>query len=54
MKWKQTGIILFVENYQAALRFYTEQLCLQVQRQEEGLTVMDFGGAVAPDASAIL
>lgn len=43
MKIKESGIILFVENYPAALRFYSSQIGLPIREQLANLTIFEFG-----------
>jgi len=45
MKIAETGFIIFMERYLETLEFYTEKLRLPVRKQEEGLTIFDFGGS---------
>ncbi|WP_177238048.1 VOC family protein [Paenibacillus sp. 1_12] len=45
MKINESGIILFVENYEAALEFYTTKLGLTVRRQTTSLTIFNFGNS---------
>ncbi|MCM3628570.1 VOC family protein [Paenibacillus glycanilyticus] len=45
MNIKESGLILFVENYPAALDFYTHQLGLPVREQQPELTVFQFGNS---------
>jgi len=43
MKIAETGFIIFMERYPETLKFYTEKLRLHVRKQEDGLTIFDFG-----------
>ncbi|NIK66585.1 VOC family protein [Paenibacillus sp. BK720] len=45
MDIKETGIILFCENYEAALEFYSGKLGLPVRKMGDALSVLDFGGS---------
>jgi len=45
MKIKETGIILFLENYEENVKFYTEKLGLHLRDRKEGLSKLDFGGS---------
>ncbi len=45
MKIKETGFILFLENYELNTSFYTEKLGLEVRERKEGLTKLNFGGS---------
>lgn len=40
---KETGIILFLENYEENVKFYTNKLGLNVRERNIGLTKLDFG-----------
>ncbi|WP_282936895.1 VOC family protein [Paenibacillus sp. RC67] len=43
MKIKESGIILFAENYQEALDFYLHKIGLTLREQKEDLAILDFG-----------
>lgn len=43
MKIKETGFILFLENYKENVSFYTEKLGLNLRERKEGLSKLDFG-----------
>lgn len=45
MKLRESGIILFCENYERVLNFYTEKMGLHLREQKSGLAVLDFGGS---------
>lgn len=45
MNVKETGIILFCEDYEAAVKFYAEQLGLPIRERGESLSTLDFGGS---------
>ena len=45
MKLERTGIILFVDRYDACVTFYTEIIGLSILFQKENLTCFDFGGS---------
>ncbi|MZQ86220.1 glyoxalase/bleomycin resistance/dioxygenase family protein [Paenibacillus sp. 5J-6] len=45
MNIRETGIILFCEDYDSALKFYSEKLGLNIRRRGEGLSILDFGGS---------
>ncbi|GMK48876.1 VOC family protein [Paenibacillus glycanilyticus] len=45
MNVKETGIILFCENYEVALDFYSVKLGLNVRKKGDELSVLDFGGS---------
>ena len=45
MNINETGIIIFCENYDVALKFYSEKLGLHVRKKGEHLSVLDFGGS---------
>lgn len=45
MKIRETGFILFLENYEENVKFYTEKLGLPVRERKEGLSKLDFGGS---------
>jgi catechol 2,3-dioxygenase-like lactoylglutathione lyase family enzyme len=42
---RESGIILFCEHYEQALKFYTEKIGLQIRGQKSDLAVLDFGGS---------
>ncbi|MUT64642.1 VOC family protein [Paenibacillus sp. NEAU-GSW1] len=42
---KETGFILFLENYEEHIQFYTEKLGLKVREKDEGLSKLEFGGS---------
>jgi catechol 2,3-dioxygenase-like lactoylglutathione lyase family enzyme len=43
MKIHEAGVIIFMENYMEALKFYTEKLGFPVREQKADLTILDFG-----------
>ncbi|MEC0240379.1 VOC family protein [Paenibacillus dokdonensis] len=45
MKIKESGLILFLENYEENVKFYTEKLGLNIRERKEGLSKLDFGGS---------
>lgn len=45
MKIRETGFILFLENYTANVDFYNSKLGLSVREQKEQLTIFDFGNS---------
>lgn len=45
MNIRETGIVLFCENYELALTFYAEQLGMKIRKCGEHLTILDFGGS---------
>ncbi|EGL84202.1 hypothetical protein CathTA2_0247 [Caldalkalibacillus thermarum TA2.A1] len=45
MELRETGIILFVENYEEALAFYTQKLGLPLRKKGESLSILEFGGS---------
>ncbi|MBD2843858.1 VOC family protein [Paenibacillus sp. IB182496] len=45
MNIKETGFILFLENYEENLSFYTEKLGLNVRERKDGMSKLDFGGS---------
>lgn len=45
MQIKETGFILFLENYEENVQFYTDTLELVVRERKEGLVKLDFGGS---------
>ncbi|RAP77498.1 VOC family protein [Paenibacillus montanisoli] len=45
MKLKESGIILFTEDYETALAFYVSNMGLRIREQKANLTVLDFGGS---------
>ena len=50
MRWskveiKETGIILFCENYELVLKFYMEQMGLRLRQRGNELAILDFGGS---------
>jgi lactoylglutathione lyase len=42
---KETGFILFLENYEENVKFYTEKLGLHIRASKEGLSKLDFGNS---------
>lgn len=42
---QESGFILFLENYEENVKFYTEQLGLPLRESKEGLSKLDFGGS---------
>lgn len=44
MIFKETGFILFLENYEEHVAFYTDKLGLRLRERKEGLSKLDFGG----------
>ncbi|MBP1989340.1 VOC family protein [Paenibacillus eucommiae] len=45
MRIKESGFILFLENYEENVKFYTEKLGLPIRERKEGLSKLDFGGS---------
>jgi len=45
MKIKETGIILFLENYEENVKFYIEKLGLDLRERKDGLSKLNFGGS---------
>ncbi|WNQ11826.1 VOC family protein [Paenibacillus aurantius] len=45
MDIRETGIILFCENYELALKFYSEQLGLNIRERGKDLSILNFGGS---------
>jgi lactoylglutathione lyase len=45
MKIKESGIILFLENYEVSVRFYIDRLALPVREQQDDLTIFEFGAS---------
>jgi lactoylglutathione lyase len=45
MKIKETGFILFLENYEENVKFYIDKLGLKLRERKEGLSILDFGGS---------
>ncbi|UJF35734.1 VOC family protein [Paenibacillus hexagrammi] len=45
MNINETGIILFCENHNVVLKFYSEKLGLHVRKTGENLSVLDFGSS---------
>lgn len=45
MKIRESGFILFLENYEENVKFYTEKLGLNIRERKEGLSILDFGGS---------
>lgn len=45
MDIRETGIILFCENYESVLTFYSEQLGMNIRQRGESLSILDFGGS---------
>ncbi|NQX58125.1 VOC family protein [Paenibacillus qinlingensis] len=43
MKIKESGIILFAENYEKAVDYYINQIGLPLRLQKEDLSFLDFG-----------
>ncbi|WP_028548055.1 VOC family protein [Paenibacillus sp. UNC451MF] len=43
MKIRESGIILFMENYQEGVEFYMHKLGLPLRVQKEDLAILDFG-----------
>ncbi len=42
---QETGIILWVKNYEKCVRFYSEKLGLRIRFKKPHLTNFDFGGS---------
>lgn len=42
---KESGIILFTENYESSLRFYIDKLGLQLREQKDNLAILAFGNS---------
>lgn len=45
MKIKETGLILFLENYEENARFYTDKLGLKITEKKDRLMKLEFGGS---------
>lgn len=45
MKIKETGFILFLENYKENVDFYRLRLGLSIREQKENLMIFDFGNS---------
>ncbi|MFD0675179.1 VOC family protein [Cohnella sp. GCM10027633] len=45
MNIKETGIILFLGNYEENVHFYVEKLGLKIRERKEGLTKFEFGNS---------
>ncbi|SYX83958.1 VOC family protein [Paenibacillus alvei] len=45
MKIKETGIVLFLGNYEENVHFYAEKLGLKIRERKEGLTKFEFGSS---------
>lgn len=45
MKLRESGLILFCQNYEIVLNFYTEKIGLPIREQKSGLAVLEFGGS---------
>ncbi|MCR8630308.1 VOC family protein [Paenibacillus radicis (ex Xue et al. 2023)] len=45
MDIRETGIILFCEDYETALSFYSVQLGMKIRQRGEDLAILDFGGS---------
>ena len=45
MDIRETGIILFCEDYELVLKFYSEQLGLKIRQYGTDLSILDFGGS---------
>ncbi|WP_054957995.1 VOC family protein [Paenibacillus dakarensis] len=45
MKIRETGFILFLENYKRNVEFYSLILGLSIREQKEDLTIFDFGNS---------
>ncbi|EFM10272.1 Glyoxalase/bleomycin resistance protein/dioxygenase [Paenibacillus curdlanolyticus YK9] len=45
MEIKETGIILFCEDYELVLKFYEEKLGLPVRQRGDELAILEFGGS---------
>lgn len=45
MNIKETGFVLFLENYEKNVSFYIEKLGLNLREKKEGLSKLDFGGS---------
>ena len=41
---QETGLLLFVKNYEKCVKFYSEKLGLKIRFQKSYLTTFDFGG----------
>lgn len=45
MNIKESGMILFLENYEENVTFYTDKLGLALRERKDGLSKLDFGGS---------
>ncbi|BBI33889.1 VOC family protein [Cohnella abietis] len=45
MRIKESGIIVFMENYESSLEFYVNQLGFQIREQKEDLSILYFGNS---------
>lgn len=45
MNINESGFILFLENYEENVTFYTDKLGLPLRERKEGLSKLDFGGS---------
>lgn len=45
MDIRETGIILFCEDYELILKFYSEQLGMKIRQYGKDLSILDFGGS---------
>lgn len=45
MKIMETGFILFLENYEENVSFYTDKLGLEMRERKAGLSKLNFGGS---------
>ncbi|WP_053376927.1 VOC family protein [Paenibacillus sp. FJAT-27812] len=45
MEIRETGIILFCEDYESVLAFYSEKLGMKVRQRSKELATLDFGGS---------
>ncbi|TCZ69294.1 glyoxalase/bleomycin resistance/dioxygenase family protein [Paenibacillus albiflavus] len=45
MKIKESGIVVFMENYESTVEFYISVLSLPVRERKVGLTILEFGNS---------
>ncbi|RCW41629.1 VOC family protein [Paenibacillus prosopidis] len=45
MEIRETVIILFYEDYELVLKFYSEQLGMKIRQRGNSLSILDFGGS---------
>lgn len=45
MNIRETGFLLFLENYEENVSFYTDKLGFEIRERKDGLTKLNFGGS---------